>query len=65
MSKERYPAELFKALSLENQATLLACARVSRTAENAVKKAFADRRAPETVSGGEPERGGSAGERRR
>jgi hypothetical protein len=38
MEKEYDIAELFKELNFENQETLLACARVSRTAENAVKK---------------------------
>jgi hypothetical protein len=53
MGKKYDMMELFKVLSLENQETLLACARVSRTAENAVKKAFSGQRPCDAdVSGG-------------
>jgi HEPN domain-containing protein len=38
MKKEHEIAALFRELSPENQETLLACARVSRTVESAVKK---------------------------
>jgi hypothetical protein len=56
MNKNYEVVALFKELSLENQETLLACARVSQAAENAVKEAFAGWREPETVNGGEKER---------
>jgi hypothetical protein len=39
MEEEYEITALFRELNLENQETLLACARVSRTAENAVKSA--------------------------
>jgi hypothetical protein len=46
MKSKKELSAIFKELSVENQANLLRCAQVSRTAENAVRKFMDGQRDP-------------------